>query len=115
MDHWRNLLSDVSTTPWVAVVAATLVRWVMGYDATPRDIVGTLVGAAFLVFFIAPGVAEWWGLGPAAAASTGATLALVGRPMVHTIIRLVMLYQRDPRRLRDAFLGKDTDEDRSRD
>lgn len=106
LDHWRNLVDSVATTPWIAVIVAALVRFVMGYDATPREVIGTLIGGAFLIFFIAPGVAEWLRLGPAAAASAGATMALIGRPVVALLIRLATAHANDPQALREYVFGK---------
>jgi len=89
-------MQDSARLPITSVLAAAIVRRVMGYDRDLKDMLTTVVAGTFVVVLVAPGVAEYLELGPGSAASMGAVLALVARPMIQMIMRIATHYRDNP-------------------
>lgn len=96
MEMWKALAEHMERGPWIAVIAATVIRRVLRYDRDLRAMIETAVTAAFVIFLIAPGVAEYFDLGQKASAAAGAAMALVAKPALHAAIRLARRAQDDP-------------------
>ena len=84
----------------------TLLRALLGYDSTPRELALSFLAALFVIGVVAPGLSELLGVGPEGSAMTGALLGLTARPLLEALMQLARGVRQDALGLLRAWIAR---------
>lgn len=70
--HWLGTRELIGV---FLAASTTALRWLLGFDASPRELALSFGAALFVIAFVAPGLSELLGLGQEGAAMCGASSA----------------------------------------
>ena len=101
--HWlgtRGLLGVFLAT------ATTLLRAILGFDSTPRELAVSFAAALFVIGFVAPGLAELLVVGPEGGSMIGAILGLTSRPLIEALMQLARSLRQDALSVLKAWISR---------
>ncbi len=78
----------------------TVLRALLGFDETRRQLALSFAAALFVIGFVAPGVSELLSLRPKGCSKVGAILGLAARPLLESLMHLASSLRRCARPLR---------------
>lgn len=84
----------------------TLLRALLGFDRTPRELAVSFAAALFVIGFVAPGVAELLGLRAEGSSMIGAILGLTSRPLIEALMQIARNLRQDALSVLRAWMGR---------
>ena len=85
---------------------ASLLRALLGYDSTPRELALSFVAALFVIGFVAPGLSELLSLGAEGGSMIGAILGLTARPLLEALMQLARSLRQDGLAVLRAWIAR---------
>lgn len=108
-DLLQLLLQWLGTRGLLGVFLAattTVLRWLLGFDCTPRELALSFGAALFVIGFVAPGATELLGLGPEGSSMIGAILGLTARPLIEALLQLARNLRQDALAVLRAWISR---------
>ena len=86
--------------------STTVLRWLLGFDGTARELALSFGAALFVIGFVAPGIAELLALRPEGSSMVGAILGMVARPLIEALMQLARTLGEDARAVLRAWITR---------
>ena len=84
----------------------TLLRALLGFDSSPRELALSFAAALFVIGFVGPGVAELLSVGAEGSSMIGAILGMVARPLMEALMHLARALREDARALLRGWISR---------
>ena len=108
-DLLQVVLNWLGTRGLLGLFLATftsLLRGLLGYDSTPRELALSFVAALFVIGFVAPGLAELLELRAEGSSMIGAILGLTARPLIEALMQLARSLRQDAIAILRAWISR---------
>ena len=84
----------------------TLLRALLGFDSTRRELALSFTAALFVIGFVAPGLTELLRLGAEGSSMIGAILGLTARPLTEALLQLARSLRKDAISILRAWISR---------
>ena len=108
-DLLQLLLEWLGTRGLLGVFLATsttVLRWLLGFDGTARELALSFGAALFVIGFVAPGIVELLALRPEGSSMIGAILGLTARPLIEALMQLARSLRQDGVSILRAWISR---------